>query len=52
MDRRNSDALVSLREAFEKGYPWQEAQADPELNELRKDPAFQKLIQEFSSRKL
>ena len=41
-------ALQSLREAFQKNYSVSEAMNDPELKELRADPAFSKLVAEFS----
>ena len=44
-------ALQSLREAFQKNFSVTEAMNDPELKELRADPAFTKLAAEFSSPK-
>ena len=41
-------ALQSLREAFQKNYSVAEAITDPEFKELRADPAFAKLVSEFS----
>jgi serine/threonine-protein kinase len=45
---RTEQALASLREAFRNGYPAEEAQNDPELGALREDPAFRKLVEEFT----
>jgi tetratricopeptide (TPR) repeat protein len=42
------DALSTLREAFKKGQPPAIAQAEPDLEALQKDPAFQALVKEFS----
>ncbi len=41
-------ALQSLREAFQKNFSVSESMNDPELKELRADPAFSKLVSEFS----
>ena len=41
-------ALAALREAFEKGQPPQIALAEPDLESLREDPAFQDLVKEFT----
>jgi tetratricopeptide (TPR) repeat protein len=47
---RTDQALKDLREAFNKGYPEEEASSDPELSILQTRPEFQKLIQEFSGK--
>ncbi|HYL68956.1 MAG TPA: tetratricopeptide repeat protein [Candidatus Limnocylindria bacterium] len=44
-----SEALRTLREAFSKGYPVKEAQADPELANLQNLPEFQALVKQFTS---
>jgi len=44
----NSSALVALRDAFKKGQPPAIAQAEPDLQNLQKDPGFQKLVREFA----
>ncbi|MCU1241396.1 MAG: hypothetical protein JWO71_2122 [Candidatus Acidoferrum typicum] len=41
-------ALTALREAFKKGQPPQMAQAEPDLQSLQDDPAFQNLVKEFT----
>jgi serine/threonine protein kinase/tetratricopeptide (TPR) repeat protein len=41
-------ALAALREAFKKGQPPQIAQAEPDLQSLQGDPAFQNLVKEFT----
>jgi tetratricopeptide (TPR) repeat protein len=43
------DCLRALREAFEKGYPAREAANDPEMGALAADPAFAKLVADFSA---
>ena len=45
-----AEALKSLRKAFEKGYPTDDAENDPELKDLRARPEFVKLVKEFSNK--
>jgi eukaryotic-like serine/threonine-protein kinase len=45
---RPDNALKLLREAFERGYAVQEAKSDPELENLRSRPEFEKLLAEFN----
>jgi len=47
---QHADALKTLKEAFQKGYPSEQAKADPELRSLATDPDYVKLLAE-SSRK-
>lgn len=47
---RKNDALKSLRQALQQGYPAQEAQSDPELKDLQAAPAFAALMREFGNR--
>ncbi len=42
------NSLKLLREAFKRGYAVQEAKSDPELDRLRSQPEFEKLLAEFS----
>jgi tetratricopeptide (TPR) repeat protein len=42
---QTNGALKALRQAFEKGYPPEEANVDPELDRLRNDPEFERLIE-------
>jgi eukaryotic-like serine/threonine-protein kinase len=44
------DALKSLRQALEKGYPAQEAWNDPELQKLQALPQFSQLVNQFSKK--
>jgi serine/threonine protein kinase/tetratricopeptide (TPR) repeat protein len=44
---QQADALSSLRAAFEKGYPVQQAKNDPELKSLATNPELDKLIAGF-----
>ena len=44
---RPEDALKTLREAFQKGYPPSDAENDPELKSLRSRPEFEKVVTEF-----
>ena len=44
------DALKSLRLAFEKGYPAQEAWNDPELQKLQALPQFLQLVNQFAKK--
>jgi len=44
---RPEDALKSLREAFQKGYPPDDGENDPELKDLRARPEFGNLVKEF-----
>src|SRR4029077_14413034 len=46
---KSSEALRTLREAFSKGFPVREAQADPELANLQNLPEFQALVKQFTS---
>jgi serine/threonine-protein kinase len=43
-----SDAVAALASAFKKGQPPAIAQAEPDLQSLREDPAFQKLVREYT----
>ena len=43
-----SNAIETLRIAFKKGQPPAIAQAEPDLQNLQQDPAFQKLVKEFT----
>jgi serine/threonine protein kinase/Flp pilus assembly protein TadD len=43
-----ANAIDSLRSAFKKGQPPAMAQAEPDLQNLQQDPAFQKLVKEFT----
>jgi tetratricopeptide (TPR) repeat protein/TolB-like protein len=45
---KSSDALRTLREAFSKGYPVKDAQADPELANLQNLPEFQAMVKQYS----
>jgi tetratricopeptide (TPR) repeat protein/TolB-like protein/tRNA A-37 threonylcarbamoyl transferase component Bud32 len=45
---KQTDALHTLGEAFQKGYKPEEAKNDPELKALRTNPEFDKLLNEFS----
>ena len=45
---KQAEGMQSLRDAFQKGYPPDEARNDPELKELRTNPEFDKLLKEFS----
>jgi serine/threonine protein kinase/tetratricopeptide (TPR) repeat protein len=42
------NAIETLRTAFKKGQPPAIAQAEPDLKTLQQDPAFQKLVKEFT----
>jgi serine/threonine protein kinase/tetratricopeptide (TPR) repeat protein len=44
---RQADALQTLREAFSKGYPVKNAQADPEFANLQNRPEFQALVKQY-----
>jgi eukaryotic-like serine/threonine-protein kinase len=44
------DALKSLRQALQKGYPAQEAWNDPELQKLQALPEFSKMVNEFTKK--
>ncbi len=48
---RSNDALRSLREAFQKGYPVEEARNDPELGSLGAKPEFTSLLSEFAAKR-
>jgi tetratricopeptide (TPR) repeat protein/TolB-like protein len=41
------EALKTLREAFQRGYPPDDAENDPELKDLRARPEFGNLVKEF-----
>jgi hypothetical protein len=45
---RPEEALKTLREAFQKGYPPDDAENDPALKDLRARPEFGNLVKEFS----
>jgi serine/threonine-protein kinase len=45
------ESIARLRTALEKGYPVREAINDPELDGLRSNPDFQRVIQEFDKKK-
>ncbi|MBI3406531.1 MAG: tetratricopeptide repeat protein [Acidobacteria bacterium] len=47
---KTNDALVSLREAFQKGYPTGDAKNDPELKNVQTLPEFEKLIADFGKK--
>jgi eukaryotic-like serine/threonine-protein kinase len=47
---QTTQALVSLREAFEKHYPAEYAAGDPELESLRNNPEFAHLIKQYSAK--
>ncbi|MGB8522365.1 MAG: tetratricopeptide repeat protein [Candidatus Acidiferrales bacterium] len=48
---RPSEAIRGLREAFEKNYPVQYAQGDPELENIQSNPEFSSLIKKYSAKK-
>jgi tetratricopeptide (TPR) repeat protein/TolB-like protein len=45
---KSTDALRTLREAFSKGYPVKDAQADPELANLQNLSEFQAMVKQFT----
>jgi eukaryotic-like serine/threonine-protein kinase len=45
---RRSDALATLRAAFEKGYSTEEAESEPDFDSLHSSPEFKKLIDKYS----
>lgn len=45
---KSSQALTSLRQAFEKGYPAQLAADDPELQSLHNNPEFAALLKKYT----
>jgi serine/threonine protein kinase/Flp pilus assembly protein TadD len=47
---RQKDALVTLREAFEKGYAVEEASNDPEMAKLKSLPEFADLVREYAKK--
>jgi tetratricopeptide (TPR) repeat protein/TolB-like protein/predicted Ser/Thr protein kinase len=47
---KQTEALKSLREAFQKGYPVEEARNDPEMGKLANLPEFTQLISEFQKK--
>ncbi len=44
---RPDEALKTMREAFQRGFPPDDAENDPELKSLRARPEFGKLVEEF-----
>ncbi|MGH9327013.1 MAG: protein kinase domain-containing protein [Terriglobia bacterium] len=46
-----AQAIASLRQAFEKGFPPLQAASDPELASLQSQPGFKKLVSQFARRK-
>jgi tetratricopeptide (TPR) repeat protein len=50
LSNRTKEALKVLREAFQKGYPTEEAKNDPELKSLWTLPEFENLVREFSKK--
>jgi tetratricopeptide (TPR) repeat protein/predicted Ser/Thr protein kinase len=44
------EALKTMREAFQKGYPTADAENDPELKNLRALPEFESLVREFTKK--
>jgi len=51
LDGQTAAAVATLRSAFEKGYQVKDAQDDPELDNLHSRADYQKLIQDFNSKK-
>ncbi len=51
MAGKNQDALKSLREAFQRGYPAKAAEDDPELKPLQSLPEFKQLVALYASKK-
>jgi serine/threonine protein kinase/tetratricopeptide (TPR) repeat protein len=47
---KESEAIRALREAFQKGYPPEEAQKDPELASLKNSAQFGRLIAEYQKK--
>ncbi len=45
-----TEALRTLREAFERGYAPEEARSDPELANLQRRPEFAKLMEQFGKK--
>jgi eukaryotic-like serine/threonine-protein kinase len=45
---KQKEALASLKEAFQRGYPPDEAQSDPELARLKALPEFTRLVSQYS----
>jgi tetratricopeptide (TPR) repeat protein/TolB-like protein len=45
---KQKEALASLKEAFQRGYPPDEAQSDPELAKLKALPEFARLVTQYS----
>ena len=50
LDGRKLDALTTLRQALQQGYPVQEAQNDPELKDIQSMLEFASLVKEFSGK--
>jgi tetratricopeptide (TPR) repeat protein len=48
LDGQKANALAALRDAFKKGLRPAVAQAEPDLQSLYSDPAFQTLVKEFT----
>jgi tetratricopeptide (TPR) repeat protein len=46
-----AQALQTLRECFEKGYPARQAASDPELATLHANPLFATLVQQYTAKK-
>ncbi len=49
LSKEDSKALVTLREALQKGYPIKEAENDPELANLQSRPEFKSIEQQFAT---
>jgi serine/threonine protein kinase/tetratricopeptide (TPR) repeat protein len=47
---KEPEAIRALREAFQKGYPSEEAQKDPELASLKNSALFGKLVAEYQKK--
>jgi eukaryotic-like serine/threonine-protein kinase len=45
---QKAEALDGLRQAFQHGYPVEQAKNDPELRGLQADPQFDRLLKEFT----
>jgi serine/threonine-protein kinase len=48
---QTSETLQSLKMAFQRGYPVQDAYSDPEMENLKTRPEFQELLKEFAKKK-
>ncbi len=51
MSGNTSAALSGFKTAFDRGYPVREVANDPDLTGLRSNPEFQKLIEQYNSKK-